>query len=183
MGSLSNNIKKEARNLGVIFDSNLSFDAQVTRVTQSCFFQRRQITKIKSFLNFKDVEKVIHAFISSRLDYCNALYSGISKRNIHRLQLIQNAAARVLTRSRRSDHITPVLGDLLTLYKPDRCLRSSDRNLLVVPKSRLVTKGDRAFAIHAPRLWNSLPEDLRLAHSVSFFKTGLKTYFYCMAFL
>ncbi|KAF7649266.1 hypothetical protein LDENG_00144190, partial [Lucifuga dentata] len=157
----------------------------------------------------------VHAFISSRLDYCNALYSGISKRNIHRLQLIQNAAAQVLTQSRRSDHITPVLAalhwlpvsfridfkilllvfkalhnqaaayicDLLTFYKPDGSLRSSDRNLLVVPKSHLVTKGNRASAIRAPRLWNSLPEDLRLAHSVSSFKTGLKTYFYPMAFL
>ncbi|KAF7653378.1 hypothetical protein LDENG_00083750 [Lucifuga dentata] len=53
----------------------------------------------------------------------------------------------------------------------------------MVPKSHLVTKGDRDFAIRTPRLWNSLPEDLRLAHSVCSFKTGLKTYFYRMAFL
>ncbi len=42
-----------------------------------------------------------HAFISSRLDYCNVLYSGISKRNLQRLQLIQNAAARLLTEVER----------------------------------------------------------------------------------
>ncbi len=99
LGALSNNVRKEAHNLGVIFDSELSFDVQVTKVVQSCFAQLRQLMKIKSFLSFADFEKVIHAFISSRLDYCNALYSGISQRNLQRLQLIQNAAARLLTRT------------------------------------------------------------------------------------
>lgn len=104
----SDNIQKEARNLGVIFESELSFDAQVTKVVQSCFVQLRQLTKIRTFLSSADLEKVIHAFISSRLDYCNALYSGISKGNIHSFQLIQNTAASFLTR-KRSDHITPIL--------------------------------------------------------------------------
>lgn len=46
--------------------------------------------------------------ISSRLDYCNALYSGISRRDIQRLQLTQNAAARFLTHTKRCDHISPI---------------------------------------------------------------------------
>ncbi|KAF7659786.1 hypothetical protein LDENG_00292330, partial [Lucifuga dentata] len=71
------------------------------------------VEDVKSFLTFKDLEKVIRAFISSRLDYChNALYSSISKRNIHQLQLIQNAAARLLTRLILRSHITPVLAAL-----------------------------------------------------------------------
>ena len=74
------------------------------------------------------------------------------------------------------------LCDLLTPYEPDRCLRSSSRALLMVPKSRLVTKGDQAFAVRAPRLWTSLPRDLRQANSVSSFKSRLKTHFYLMAF-
>ena len=86
LDALSNNVRKEARNLCVIFDSELSFDTQVIKVVKSCFAQLRQLTKIRSFLSSADLEKVIHAFISSRLDYCNALYSGISRRNIQRLQ-------------------------------------------------------------------------------------------------
>ena len=215
LGALSNSVHKEARNLGVIFDSELSFDTQVTKVLQSCFAQLRQLTKIKPFLSHTDLEKVIHAFIFSRLDYCNALYSGISKRNIQRLQSIQNAAARFLTGTKRSDHITPVLAvlhwlpvsfridfkilllvfkalhglapayivDMLTPYEPDRSLRSSGRALLHVPKTRLLTRGDRAFAARAPRLWNALPGDLRQADSVSSFKSLLKTHFYRLAFL
>ena len=82
------------------------------RVVQPCFGQLRQLTRIHSFLSSTDLEKVVHAFISSRLDYCNALYSGISKGNIRRLQLIQNAAARLLTGTKRSDHISPILATL-----------------------------------------------------------------------
>ncbi|KAF7653084.1 hypothetical protein LDENG_00087530 [Lucifuga dentata] len=109
LGSLSLYVKPEVRNLGVIFDSSLTFNTQVTKVIQTCFLQLRQISKVRSFLSFSDLEKVIHAFISSRLYYCNALYSGISKGNIHQLQLIQNAASRLLTRCRRTDHISPIL--------------------------------------------------------------------------
>ena len=73
--------------------------------------------------------------------------------------------------------------ELLVPYEPDRCLRSSSGALLKVPKSHLVTRGDRAFAVRAPQLWNSLPGDLRQANSVSSFKSLLKTHFYRMAFL
>ncbi|KAF7645328.1 hypothetical protein LDENG_00206550, partial [Lucifuga dentata] len=64
--------------------------------------------------------------------------------------------------------------DLLTPYKPERCLRSSGRNLLIVPESQLVTKSDRAF-VCAPKLWNSLLEDLRLVKLVSSFWLGYQT--------
>ena len=70
------------------------------------------LTMFEKRLTKEKVEKVIHAFISSRLDYCNALYSGISMQNIQRLQLIQNAAARFFTRTKRCDHITPILAAL-----------------------------------------------------------------------
>ena len=60
----------------------------------------------------QDLEKLIHAFITSRLDYCNSIFSGLTKKELGQLQLVQNAAARVLTRTRKATHITPVLRSL-----------------------------------------------------------------------
>ena len=55
---------------------------------------------------------VIHAFITTHLDYCNALYVGVNQSSLSRLQLVQNAAARLLTKTRKQEHISPVLAAL-----------------------------------------------------------------------
>ncbi len=60
-------------------------------------------------LSMSNAETLIHAFMTSRLDYCNALLGGCSVRLINKLQMVQNAAAKVLTRTRKYDHISPVL--------------------------------------------------------------------------
>ncbi len=88
------------RNLGVLFDSNL------------CIFHLKNISKLRPMLSMSNAEILIHAFMTSRLDYCNALLGGCSARFINKLQMIQNAAARVLTRTRKYDHISPVLSTL-----------------------------------------------------------------------
>ena len=187
---------------------NLEF--HVKKITQSCFYHLRNIAKIKSILTTQDLEKIIHAFVSSRLDYCNGLYSTLSSSSIHRLQLIQNTAARILTNTTRRAHITPVLAalhwlpiksridfkillitykalhDLAPSYisellhdKPNvRPLRSSNKGLLVIPPSNLKTKGDRAFEVVAPTLWNALPLAIKNAPSVDVFKNLLKTHLY-----
>ncbi len=59
-----------------------------------------------------NAEILINAFMTSRLDYCNALLVGCSERLINKLQMVQNAAARVLTRTRKYDHISPVMSTL-----------------------------------------------------------------------
>ena len=60
----------------------------------------------------QDLEKLVHAFIFSRLDHCNSVFTGLTITSIRKLQLIQNAAARVLTNTKRVDHISPVLKSL-----------------------------------------------------------------------
>ena len=123
-----------------------------------------------------DFEKVIHCFISTQLDDCNALCFGVSKASLSRL--VQTAAARLLQGQR--EHVTPVLtslhwlplsftiqfkmllfankalngltppylADLLKPFRPTRSLRSADRLLLVSPTSRLKQPG--AFAVAPP---------------------------------
>lgn len=100
------------RNLGVAFDNRFHFDKQIGAVVKISFFQLRLLSKVKSFLSHADLEKANHAFISSRLDYCNALYTGLNQSLLNRLQMVQNAAARLLTNTHERSHITPVLCSL-----------------------------------------------------------------------
>ncbi|KAK0155946.1 hypothetical protein N1851_001518 [Merluccius polli] len=206
LGPLSGNIKPTARNLGVILDSDLTFIPHINKVVQCCFLHIRTISKIKHFLSQPDLEKVIHTLIFSRLDYCNSLLTGINHKSLSRLQLVQNSAARLLTGFNRRHHITPVLASLHWLpvrfridfkivlitfkarrglapeYITDMLTLSAGDALLNVPRSRLKTIGDRAFSTRAPRLWNDLPAEIRLAESVNSFKSLLKTHFYRLAF-
>ena len=70
------------------------------------------------------------------------------------------------------------LSELLTPYIPKRDFRYSDSGLLIVSPSRLQSMGDRAFPSFAPKLWNSLPSEVRHAESLSIFLLSLKTPFY-----
>ncbi|KAF7686244.1 hypothetical protein HF521_015606 [Silurus meridionalis] len=97
------------KDLGVIIDPSLSFESHVNNIPRIAFFHLRNIAKIRNMMSLQDAEKLVHAFVTSRLDYCNALLSGCASKCINKLQLVQNAAARVLTRSRKYDHIAPVL--------------------------------------------------------------------------
>uniref|UniRef100_A0A672SSK0 Reverse transcriptase domain-containing protein n=1 Tax=Sinocyclocheilus grahami TaxID=75366 RepID=A0A672SSK0_SINGR len=105
--------KNQVRNLGVILETDLSFSSHVKAVTKSAYYHLKNIARIRGFVSSQDLEKLVHAFIiTSRVDYCNGLLTGLPKKTIRQLQLIQNAAARILTRTRKSEHITPVLRSL-----------------------------------------------------------------------
>ncbi len=106
LGDLAAYVKPSVTNMGVVFDSALTFNKQVNAVVKSSFFQ---LAKVKSFLTYAEFERVLHAFFSSRLDYCNLMYIGIRQSYMNRLQTVQNAAARLLTGTRKYKHITPVL--------------------------------------------------------------------------
>ena len=100
-------IKPHVKNLGVILDLELNLKSHVRNVTKIAFNHLRNIAKLRLFLSQADTERLTHAFITSRLDYCTALLSGLPKKAIGQLQNIQNAAARVLTKTRRRAHISP----------------------------------------------------------------------------
>ncbi len=104
--------KNQVRNLGVILETDLSFSSHVKALTKSAYYHLKNIARIRCFVSSQDLEKLVHAFITSRVDYCNGLLTGLPKKTIRQLQLIQNAAARILTRTRKSEHITPVLRSL-----------------------------------------------------------------------
>ncbi len=73
LGVLAPYVRPYVKNLGVLLDSDLKLDRQVNQVVKSSFYQLRTLVKMKSFLSFTNCERVIRAFITTRLDYCNSL--------------------------------------------------------------------------------------------------------------
>ena len=108
------------KDLGVYFDAFATMSDQVSKICQAASFALYRIGRIRRLLDRRTTEKLIHAFITSRLDYCNSVLYGIDAQHIARLQGIQNSAARIVTRTRKYDHITPVLIDLHWLPIPAR---------------------------------------------------------------
>uniref|UniRef100_A0A670J261 Reverse transcriptase domain-containing protein n=1 Tax=Podarcis muralis TaxID=64176 RepID=A0A670J261_PODMU len=105
-------LKDQVRSLGVILDSQLSMKAQVNSVSRAAAYQLYLVCRLRPYLPADCLARVVHALVISRLDYCNALYEGLPLKVTRKLQLMQNAAARLVTGSGRRDHITPVLRDL-----------------------------------------------------------------------
>ena len=108
-------VSDTARDLGVIIDSRLIMADHVAAVCRSCYYQLRQLRSVARSLSAEAVKEVVHAFISSRLDYCNSLVTGVNDgllRPVRRLQSVQNAAALLVTGTRRCEHITLALRQL-----------------------------------------------------------------------
>ena len=100
------------RNLGAWFDENLSMTTHVGKVCSKAFRGLYSIKQIRKYLSQDATKVLIHAFVTSHLDYCNSLLCGIPQYQYSRLQRILNAAARLVCLVPKFNHITPVLYDL-----------------------------------------------------------------------
>lgn len=100
---------ESARNIGAYFDSTLSMKKHVSFISKGAWYHLRLISQIRPYLTIEAAKILMHSFVSSRLDNFNSLLYGISKQELSKLQRIQNAAARVVTGTRRDSHITPIL--------------------------------------------------------------------------
>lgn len=78
-------------------------------LTHLAYGEIRRIGGIRQYLTVEVTKTLVSAFVLSRLDFCNSLLSGCNKKYLHKLQLVQNSAARLIFRSKRRDHITPLL--------------------------------------------------------------------------
>ena len=96
------------KNLGIHLDKTLSMEQHISAVSRACFNQIRNIGKIRSYINESACKTLVCSLVTSRLDYGNALLYGVNTTGLARLQRVQNAAARLIVRKKKYDHITPV---------------------------------------------------------------------------
>ena len=97
------------RNLGVIFDSNLSMEKHVLKICSAAYFHLHNIRRVWKYLTQDTVCSIVHPFISSHIDYCNTLLNGLPACLVGKLQRVQNAAARLTLKIGKFDHVSPAL--------------------------------------------------------------------------
>ena len=87
-------------------------EKHISSTVKSCFYHLRLLGKIRHLINQKTANTIAVSLVHSRLDYCNSLLFGLPDTQIKRLQNVQNVAARIVTRTRKTDHISPILRKL-----------------------------------------------------------------------
>ena len=107
-------LSNSAKNIGACLelDTVMSVDKQINSACQSAFYHLRNIAQISKHISFRHCETLIHVFVTSKIDHCNMLLPGLRQDQVQKLHYVQNSAVRLLTGSRKREHITPVLRDL-----------------------------------------------------------------------
>lgn len=198
-------VSHSAKVLGVTLDSYLCFNEHISNTVSSVNFALRNIRLVRKCISTEAAETLIHSLITNKLDQCNILLMGISDYNVSKLQKLQNNALRtVLNLPSRSHNISSQLRDkhwlpirsriifkfLVTVFK---CLNNMAPQQLVnklcleCPVNMILSSnnfrpkssfGRRCFTYLAPRYWNALPRAIRVAESISEFKSELKFYLF-----
>ena len=195
---------KTIKYLGMYIDNYLNFDIHISNIVSSCYMNLRNISSVRRFLSQSHAEILVHAFISSRLDMCNSLFFGMSRKNIGKLQKVQNAAMRVIKYKKKRDSVQQYFHELHWLNIDQRisfkilllvfkciyglaphalanCIFIKDPDKLLLEVSTFFSKskyGNRAFSFYAPRQWNALPQDIRLIDNITTFKGRVKHFMF-----
>ena len=195
------------KNLGVTLDGFLTFDTHISLLKRNCFYLIRNVVKKRFLFSTDQMKLIVNSIIACKLDYCNALYSGINENLIDQLQMIQNAAAKAIVGLYKHDHLGNTLKDLhwlpvhyrihfkllLLVFK---CLNGMgpeyltsmfkfadfNHSIYLVEPRVLSNYGERSFQKVGPKIWNNLPLEIKSCASVESFKSALKTYLFKLAF-
>ena len=100
-------LTEKVRDLGVILDKNLTPTYHINETYRKATNAIRSIGRIRKYLANKNLKLLVNALVISRLDYCNSILYGLPKRELDKLQRVQNTAARLITGTKQYDHIKP----------------------------------------------------------------------------
>ena len=123
---------KTIRNLGVVFDNQMCMSDHVTQLSKSINWLIRNLNRIRPYIDVNTCHNIVRTLVLSRLDYCNVLLNGISKKDLRRLQMLQNRCARLVCLKPKFEHVTPLLNQLHWLPISERIVY---KTLLYVYKS------------------------------------------------
>ena len=113
LGSCVVKFRDSVNNLGVVIDGQLSMKDHVQKVCKTCYYHLRQLRSIRGSLSADSCSALVRAFISSRLDYCNSLLTGIDKSQVNKLQSILRVAPRLVMRKGKFESISSDIRDKL----------------------------------------------------------------------
>ena len=101
-----------AKDLGIILDNNLTYDQHIHQLTSSCMTKLCQINRVKNSFDRDTLCTIISALVLSKLFYCSTVWSNTTATNIKKLQAVQNFACRIITKTKKFEHITPALREI-----------------------------------------------------------------------
>ena len=169
-------------------------EEHATRVCRSANYYLHRIRKIRDCLNFSNTKLLVHSLVTSRLDYANGLLHNAPISVIKKLDRVQRSSARVVCRLHKYQRIskTEVLHDLHWLPVASRikykllivtfkALRTGTPGYLLDLLEKQTTtrrSAGTSYSVAAPKLWNSLPANIRNSRSLDTFKKHLKTHYF-----
>ena len=113
VGGQSITLMVKVRDLGVFIDRELTMEAHVSNTVRGCMYQLRQLRSVKRSLTLDSWCALATAFVAGRIDYCNGVLYGVAKGEVQRLQMVLNAAVRLVVGTGKFSHVTPILRDVL----------------------------------------------------------------------
>ena len=180
----------------------MSFSPHISSSISQGYGLIRNIAGIRKYISRDHLKTLVNSIIVAKFDNCNSLYSGISSFEAGRLRKFQNACARLIYNKKKRDHVSGIMQELHWLpceariffkivcyvfkcihglapsYLSELLVVKHHQDLsLCVPRT-LTSYGDRAFYCVGPKLWNSLPIDIRMVNSLDCLKVKLKHYFF-----
>ena len=190
----------EVKNVGVWIDENLTMDKHINSLVSHCYKILRDISRIKKYIHRLHLELLVHAVVTSRLDYCNCLFVNINRSNLFKMQKVQNSAGRLILGRRRRDSAKEILKELhwlniearitfkilLLVFKVIKGMcnmslkyksfngRPDDYLLLETPNFK-TSYGKRLFEYNGSRWWNALPVNIRMMEDIEEYKKSIKT--------
>ena len=197
VGALALQSKPHVRDIGIVLDDTMTMAKHVSHTCRTAYYHLHNIASIRRSLTTSACKIIVHSLVISSLDFGNATLYGISDALLHRLQVLQNSAARLITGTRRREHISPVLFALhwlpirqritfkllVLVYRCLHQLAPAYLSDLIIHTLRLERCGRRRFSVAGPFLWNKLPASVKSANSLGAFKSALKTHLFREEFM